>query len=108
MAPRTTGKAEEFFASFFKNKLKLESEESNSVIKWGEHVTLKARSSHRKYQTNIFCGIKEYSIYSRKYIQGRIFRFFEPITSPLEFYPKDIMQNAEKFTSKCLEPAPGA
>lgn len=49
MVFRIIGKVEEFFASFFKNKLKLESEELNLVIKWGEYVILKVRFSYRKY-----------------------------------------------------------
>lgn len=72
MIPSTTENA---LCIFLKTKLKLESEESNSMMKGGNHVTLKARYSHRKYQMDIFCGIKESQ---RKYILNvcKMFRFF--------------------------------
>ena len=101
MIPSTTENAENSLWIFLKTKLKLESEESNSMTKWGNHVTLKARYSHRKYQMDIFCGIKE----SQKnifWMYVKCLGSFEPITLPLEFYSKDLMKNAEKYMSRYL------
>ena len=57
---------------------KFENEESDSIMKWSNHVTLKARYSHGKYQMDIFCGIKENQ---RKYILSvlKCLDSFEPI-----------------------------
>ena len=68
MLPSTTENLEEFFELVFfvntkKIKLKLESEESHSTSKWDNHVILKARYHHRKYQIDIFCGIKKFKEY---------------------------------------------
>ena len=75
MVPSTTESAEEFFINYLK-KTKFENEESDSIMKWSNHVTLKAR--FHKYPFDIFCRIKESQ---RKYILSvlKCLDSFEPI-----------------------------